>query len=483
MSTISNLALGDMNRIVEQVNGGKYDIRPAQFYDRVLLDTIKLGEENYVHQRYTENATIPVGHDKIQRRRWGGLTAHTAPLLEGTPPSADKTSMESVTFTATQFGRYMAFTDRVNLDQIDPQIAHYTKELGDVMARTFEKYARETLLSAASALYAGDRTNEGELIQGDIVRMADLRFLALRFDRLLVKPLQGNMFVYITSPESMYDLINDPLVMNYMRINNTTREMYENGQPFDLFRITFVQTMLDEMYGDLGNPGEFFNGNDGKYNLRAYATDENGNIVHATFGDTHRETNPTVSYLADGSAIPVGHLNKWEIKSTGVFPAKVDIYKTDGTIEYGVTTTAAHKALTWAQLPIHRGILMGKEGLIRLTLAGAGGVETIVKPLGSSGTGDPLNQVQTIGVKAKSIGFGIVRDEAIVITYSVPTTAIATSGLTSEVIKVKQNVSEVTPNAEDNLTPMNEAIVTPTKKNRIKPSDTKYVSVAGEGTE
>ena len=37
--------------------------------------------------------------------------------------------MEEIIFTATQFGRYMEFTDRVDLDQIDPQIAHYTKEL------------------------------------------------------------------------------------------------------------------------------------------------------------------------------------------------------------------------------------------------------------------------------------------------------------------------------------------------------------------
>ena len=237
---MSNLAsIQDINRIVAQINQGGYDIRPQQFYDRMLLDTLKLGEENYVHTKYTESYSLPKGTQKLQKRRWGGLTAHTAPLLEGIPPAPDKTSMEEITFTATQFGRYMEFTDRVDLDQIDPQIAHYTKELGDVMARTFEKYARETLLSAASAMFANDRTHEGELVTGDLITISDLRFAALRFDRLLVKPLSGNYFVYITSPEALYDLINDPLVVNYMKINNTTRELYENGLPFPLFRITF----------------------------------------------------------------------------------------------------------------------------------------------------------------------------------------------------------------------------------------------------
>lgn len=477
---MSNLAsIQDINRIVAQINQGDYDIRPQQFYDRMLLDTLKLGEENYVHTKYTESYSLPKGTQKLQKRRWGGLTAHTAPLLEGIPPAPDKTSMEEITFTATQFGRYMEFTDRVDLDQIDPQIAHYTKELGDVMARTFEKYARETLLSAASAMFANDREHEGQLVTGDLITIADLRFAALRFDRLLVKPLSGNYFVYITSPEALYDLINDPLVVNYMKINNTTREMYENGQPFPLFRITFVPTMLDESYGDLGNPGEYFDGASGEYKMRAYAIKDDV-IYHGTFGAANRKTNETVHYLADGSAIPAGYYNEWNLndKVEKNYPTTVDIVGADGELKENQTITAAVSAgLTWLQLPIHRGILMGKEGLARIAIEGAGGVETIVKGLGSAGTLDPLNQRQTIGVKAKSIGFGIIRDEAILVTYSVPTVAISTAGLSNEVVKMSKTVAGTTDVATDNLTPYNvkdaekqaeDKVTVPTPKQKIK---------------
>lgn len=466
-------AITNINRIVEQINQGGYNIRPKEFYDRMLLDTIKLGEENYVHTRYTEAFTLPVGTEKLQKRRWGGLTAHTAPLLEGIPPVGDKTSMEEITFTATQFGRYMEFTDRVNLDQIDPQLAHYTKELGDVMARTFEKYARETLLSAASALYGNNKASEGELILGDKVTIADLRFLALRFDRLLVKPLADGMFVYITSPETLYDLLDDPLVINYMKINNTTRELYENGQPFSLFRIKFVQTMLDESYGDLGNPGEFY---DGAWKNRAFAVDANGEILFATFeagtGPTAaRSANEDTVYLADGSAIPAGHKITWDL--TKGFPAKGTLLKKDGTTaEADIDATA--KALAWAQLPIHRGILMGKDGLARITIEGAGGVETIIHALGSAGANDPLNQRQTIGVKAKSIGFGVIRDEAICITYGVPTAAIATTGLTTAVYNL-DNHTDDTVDTDDNLTPYNVNKEVTKKPITNKPSEPKNI--------
>ena len=116
---------------------------------------------------------------------------------------------------------------------------------------------------------------------------------------------------------------------------------------------------------------------------------------------------------------------------------------------------------------------MGKEGLARIAIEGAGGVETIIKGLGSAGTNDPLNQRQTIGVKAKSIGFGIIRDEAILVTYSVPTVAISTVGLTNETVKMSNTVAGTTDVATDNLTPYNvedkdKVIVKKTKQEPVK---------------
>lgn len=189
---VQNLAaITDINRIVHQINNGDYDIAPEKIYDQVLLDQLKLGDEHYVHLKHTETFTLPKGAKRLQKRRWGGLTAHTTPLLEGIPPALDKTSMQSIEFTATQFARAMEFTDRVDLDQIDPQIWHYTKELGDVMSRTKERYARETLLAAPSKLFANNKLSVGELEIGDVITIHDLRFQTLRFDRLLVKPIDG----------------------------------------------------------------------------------------------------------------------------------------------------------------------------------------------------------------------------------------------------------------------------------------------------
>ena len=456
-----NLAsIQDINRIVHQINKGDYDIAPDKFYDRVLLDTIKLGQEHYVHLKHTENYTLPAGTRKLQKRRWGGLTAHTTPLREGLPPAPDKTSMESITFTATAFGRYMEFTDRVNLDQVDPQIVHYTKELGDVMARTLERYARETLLSAASKLFAGNKLSVGELTLTDKLGIADLRFAALRMQRLLVKPLSSGYYNYICSPEFLYDFMDDPLVDKYMTINQTTRQLFDDGKPFNLFQINFIPTMLDEFYTpELDHPGEYHDGDD--FNLRLFAVTDETNKVHdgdagevlyynLKDDDGERSTNDQTTYLHDGTALEAGQKVSW------ARPAledgdELEVYDGDGnktTITVDDTgdssdeiPTAKANELTWRQVPVHKGILYGKDALIKIGIAGEQNAKTFIQPLGSSGTSDPIHQRQTIGTKINSIGYGILRDEAVVVTYSVPSQAAAVSGLTAEVVEMDDAIT------------------------------------------
>ena len=457
-----NLAsIQDINRIVHQINRGEYDIAPDKFYDRVLLDTIKLGQEHYVHLKHTENYTLPAGTKKLQKRRWGGLTAHTTPLREGLPPAPDKTSMEAITFTATAFGRYMEFTDRVSLDQIDPQIVHYTKELGDVMSRTLERYARETLLSAASKLFANNKLNPGELTLDDKLSIADLRFAVLRMQRLLVKPLSSGYYNYICSPEFLYDFMDDPLVDKYMTINQTTRQLFDDGKPFNLFQVNFIPTMLDEFYTpELDHPGEWYDGDD--WQLRIFAvTDATNKVANMPAGtilyynleddDGERSTNTQTTYLSDGTALEAGQKVSWQIPHEH-FEATdtVTAYDSDG-VERTITVhdtgssdwqipTAQINALNWRQVPIHKGILYGKDALVKIGIAGEQNAKTFIQPLGSAGTNDPIHQRQTIGAKINSIGYGILRDEAVCVTYSVPSTAAAVSGLTAEVVKMANTV-------------------------------------------
>lgn len=435
-----NLALvSNINTMVEQINIKGFDIAPQAWYDKMLLDTIKLGTENYVHLKYAETRDLPKGHKSVQLRRWGGLTAHTTPLKEGIPPLGDKTAMESVKVSAMAFGRYMEFTDRVDLDQLDPQLMHYTRELGDVAVRTLEKYARQEMLSSSFEYFANLKSGFGSLTLEDQLTLDELRLLVLKMKRLMVKPLDG-YFHFICSPETLHDMITDPLAKEYMQWTGNA-EAYQTGKPINLFGIKFVETMLDEFYTpELDHPGEFLNEN-GEYNLRVYKVTDQG-VEYANIPESYRSIRENI-YLADGSAIPeqvVWDIERW----------KQDNGK-DG---------------EWYQLPVHRGILLGKGALVKVGVPGHRDAKMIIKGLGSAGSNDPLNQRQTIGFKISSVGFGLLRDAACHVVYSVPSQARFTSHLTADqLVGIDPDLHNITPEDYDNA-----------KQNPLYPNDDELIN-------
>lgn len=410
------------------------------FYDKMLLDTIKLGSENNVYLKYCETKEVPQGHSKLLLRRWGGLTEHTVPLAEGIPPKSDHMASESFSGTFNSYGRYMEFTDRVDFMLVDDVIAHYTMEYGDVAVRTAERLCREEMLAVPNENFAGAGTF-AELHIGDSFGIEDYRLQALKFQRRLVKSINGS-YIVLTSPEHLYDLVSDPLVEKYMEFTNTADPL-KTGKPVELFGLKFETTMLDDFaygYTEMSNPGEYKDGE--TYKLRIVARLKNGAYVYAnaTAGTStsvaagaitiKREAKDTI--LKDGSYIPnkvtwdLANVNFTSDTTYTVFKkAKVD---SDGNQlpEEEAASVKGSDIEAIYQLPVHHAFMFGKEYMVKTGISGRTGAKFYVKPKGSAGVLDPIDQRQSIGFKIDTLGFNCLRPEAIVRFTFVPQHALET---------------------------------------------------------
>lgn len=465
-ANLSSLALlSGINSITDSANGliaGISDAKKKErfieyFYDKMLMDTIKLGSENNVFLKHCRVKSVPKGNEKFLLRRWGGLTEHTVPLAEGIPPKSDRMASESFEGTYCQYGRYMEFTDRVEFNLIDDVITHYSMELGDVAVRTAERLCREELEANAGVIYANTKTFD-KLVIGDTVGIADYRLQALKFHRRLVKPLAGGAYHVICSPEHIYDLVEDPLVDRYMQYTNTA-EPYVTGQPVKLFNIVFEETMLDDYaygYTEMSNPGEFevvaggtikhalrlvavIDGVEHYFNIAAgtetkvpasgtIAADANEykdlNVANSTSTLIKREEKET--WLKDGSYIPLkvtydlqGFLTE-AAKSTGTVPG----IKADGTnVAVALNKLSADNTF---QLPVHKSFMFGDEFIYKTGIDGEMNAKFYVKAKGSAGVLDPIDQRQSVGFKINTLGFNTVRPEAMVQFVFVPKQALAT---------------------------------------------------------
>jgi hypothetical protein len=381
--------VANINSFIEYFTNHGYQIRPELFYDKQLLDTIRLDESHFVFYRLANTTPIQGNAEKLQIRRWAPLQAHTTPLAEGVPPFSDKGSMESYEIGTFSYGRYMEFTDRVDFETIDPVIAHDTKEYAIVAMETLDLLAREALTTVAQAAYANAKANFADLEIGDVPTLNDLRIIALSMKKQLVKPRNGNRYHVIGTPDFFFDMISDPLVEKYMTINQSTKGFYEDMGPIPaMFGLEFYETM------HIDDSGEYTTA-DGTF-LKVFKVESNGKVSYQTL-DESKKVAAEDNYVRDSrtgmKASYIPDLTKWEIPEG------------------------------YSELKVHRVFVLGADCLTRTEIAGQGNAKMYVKPLGSAGVLDPIDQRQSIGFKINSVGFGSTRTEAVVCYYCVPSQA------------------------------------------------------------
>ena len=427
---------------------GEFALRPELFYTKQLLETIRLGADQYPYYKVAETSPIPDKSKKLQLRRWAPLQAHTTPLAEGIPPKSDKGSMETYEIEAYAYGRYMEFTDRVDLDVIDPVIATYTKEYSIVAVETLDLLAREALISVANQDFANQAASfkalslETETGADGVTRnihgpaIEDLRLIVLSMKKALVRPRLNGKFQVICSPEFIYDLINDPYVEKFMKYNQSTSPMYESGGLVPMFDMEFSETMASLNSGEYTDSNgkrwlRLFRYNGAKFEYMSVREDYQvlgANILNTDGGYiTDARTGKDASYFPD--------VHQWNIAGFNTVTAGTALGVTAGTLSaasgagsdatgYAVIAsgTAMSAAGDWKELKVHHCIILGKDALIRTGMSGQDNAQMYVKPKGSAGVIDPIDQRQSIGFKINSVGFGSARPEAVHDYQCIPST-------------------------------------------------------------
>ena len=300
--------------------------KPQAFYDKTLLAVLRQTEFGF--DRFAQKKPIPQGNGRVVNfRKLGKLPPALVPLTEGVTPDGELASKTNITATVEQYGSYMAFSDRVNFEEIDPIIKGYTVEQGYQAKETLDIIVRDILSAGTNVFYANGKLSRAELAApgadgtgGDRFKIRDARKIVRFFKKNFIKPVVGNDYACFISPDTAFDIMDDP---------------------------DFEKAM------DYGG------------NVQPMMSNEIGRIFQVRY---------------------------YEVTNMKTFPAA------------GAGTPKAD---------VHAAIFIGRNAYGVTEITGNGNVKNITKSLGSAGTGDPLDQRQTIGWKINS--FGAVRLEELAI--------------------------------------------------------------------
>lgn len=362
-------------------------VQMKTFYSRYL---IVLAEPNLVHDQFAQQHDIPANGGKtIEFRKFDNLPKATKPLVEGVTPHGRKMASSGIYATVNQFGDYIELSDTLMLTAIDNNLVQATKILASQAGRTLDTITREVLAGGTNVQY-GDGTKKtraalvgGEASGNDYLTVKDIR-MAVRTLKVMDAPKINGDYAGIIHPSCEYDIMDDPAWQAPHQYVDT-----ENIYANEIGRIAGVR--FSET-----TEAKIFHAED--------LTEAARDLTVASYASKVITVAEAIS--ADEATALVGRkiINGGEVMEISAAAAGAA-----GSATITVKDTPTHTPTAAEKVypgeagakgrDVYATLIMGDNayGVTKIT---GGGLQHIVKQLGSAGTADPLNQRATAGWKA-----------------------------------------------------------------------------------
>ena len=370
---------GELNPNVTTGDGMSAEMKT--FYSDYLID---LAEPELVHDQFGQKHPIPKNGGKvIEFRQYDPLPEQTTPLVEGVTPDGQSLTVKTITSEVKQYGGYVTLSDMLMMTAIDNNLLQATKLTASQAGRTLDTITREIINAGTVVQFSqGQVDSRDELYytsEDDNCNLTvDAIKRAVRFLETQDAPQINGYYVGIIHPYSKYDLMKDPdwkTPHEYV----DTENVYQN-EIGELYGVRFVQS----------SRAKVFAGADLASDSRTLTV--NGSGVSAT------KTVPFDGGTVEASALVGrmvnigGTVTKVTANTTSQLTVADNVTAADNTVIY-----PGEGGKDGAD--VYSTLVLGDDayGVTEIT---GGGLQHIVKQLGSAGSGDPLNQRATVGWKA-----------------------------------------------------------------------------------
>lgn len=133
-------------------------------------ELLRLSELNTEFVDLADEETMPEGQGKVfQSNRYERVPLPSAPLSEGTTPTATPLTVSSVQGVLDQWGIVISMTDVGLMTVNHPQFTIARERVADAMGRLWDRECQNVLMGGANVVFAGGKTTRATLVAGDIV--------------------------------------------------------------------------------------------------------------------------------------------------------------------------------------------------------------------------------------------------------------------------------------------------------------------------
>ena len=218
------------------------------FYSKYLIENAKPA---LVYDQFGQKHNIPKNGGKtIEFRKYSPLPKATTPLTEGVTPVGKALTVSTVTATVKQYGDFVPLTDMLLLTAIDNNLVQALDLLGAQAGATLDTVTREILMGGTSVQYAeGQVTSRATLTAEHKLTVKAVR-LAARFLKKQNAPKIDGGYVAIIHPDIAYDIQDDPDWKEWNKY--TTSDKMFQGEIGKIANVRFVETTEAKIFAKAG---------------------------------------------------------------------------------------------------------------------------------------------------------------------------------------------------------------------------------------
>ena len=368
------------------------------FYDRQLLESAKT---RFVHAKYGQKRPIPRNSGKrVEFRKWNLFDANDAveALQEGVTPTGQALSQSNVEVEVAQYGAYVEVSDLLDMTGYDQVISESAELLGEQLGTVVEWVTRDAMNAGTNVQYANGKTSRGAITASDKLTVAEIRKAVRTLKKAKARPFgeEGRKphFICICSPEATFDLQSDALWQDVSKYS--CAEAIYSGEIGRLFGVVFVESTEAKVFTQ-----SVLN----KVNASTTSS--------ASFVLKNAPTDAEIAYLSTaGNKLMIGS-NEHTIASfdaaTNTVTLAAAASLTADAIVYSMDAGEVDST-TKAGVDVHSTLIFGKDAYGMVDVAGSGALQIIIKPHGSAGTSDPLDQRATVGAKVAAYAARILNE-------------------------------------------------------------------------
>ena len=351
------------------------------YYGMELLENAK---PQLVHNQFAATKPLPVGGGKtVEWRKFGSFGKALTPLTEGVTPDGSGISVSYITKELAQYGDYTTVSDMLDLTAIDDVVLEITDRHGNNMGLTLDTVTRNEIQQGNQAIYAPVLNADGT--QTAVTSRTALTPACKMTSELVAKaatqlkkmnaPTFDGKYVCIIHPSVAFDLRQDEAWIAAHQYAAAT-ELF-SGEIGELHGVRFVETTEAKIFcgEDLAEDGRTLTVN-GAVNGKNAVTFDGGTVKEGALAGRYILVNgQRAKVVSNTASVLTLDKNVTAADDAVIYPGEGGA---DGCAVYGCLFVGK-----------------GAYGVVDLSE----GTEVIVKPRGSSGTADPLDQRSSVGWK------------------------------------------------------------------------------------